>query len=478
MESKKKLDSKMKLLDLNLGQLQDDILEFINKIRAYPNNYLELLRKENPKPNEEMINLLKFLFQIKNKKIPLFTMNNDICKCSEDILNYIIIYDEGKNQLNFLYNNKRSYSLKSRLIRVGKKNVDNEEFIIFEKIKPNSIILDLLLNDPNMYKLFDPKFTLIGISCGILPSDRLCTIIDIVEDEKIFDSFRKENHHNYSKYSFTTYIHNPQISVYYDSNELDNNIIKNKKYKNISFSSGKKIPSTNKGGIVQTLKIDFNRNLFKNIEKNNNNKNSNNISINKENKNQYKKNEKMMKSISRENHSPSFNKKIMNSPDYNINSTQYKTLSYKSEIPYYNKTFGLINSRNKSYSNMRITHPIYCDSNLYNSNNDKKYKLNTSKSYYNYYLNKMNLSPNKNIYEQNESNNFNTNYNLNRFNQNYLNNNQYSTKTIFSQKASNEPADITYSRSFIPDIDGKYINVLTRNTKFKDGCKLIEYDTS
>ena len=69
-------------------------------------------------------------------------------------------------------------------------------------------------------------------------------------------------------------------------------------------------------------------------------------------------------------------------------------------------------------------------------------------------------------------------YNLNRFNQNYLNNNQYSTKTIFSQKASNEPADITYSRSFIPDIDGKYINVLTRNTKFKDGCKLIEYDTS
>ncbi len=477
MESKKKLDSKMQLLHLNIGQLQEDILEFINNIRANPNNYLELLRKENPKPNEEMNNLLKFLYKIKNQKIPSLTMNNDICKCSEDILNYIIIYDEGKNQLNFLYNNKRSYSLQSRLIRVGKKNVDNEEFIIFEKNKPNSIILDLLLNDPNMNKLFDPKFTLIGISCGILPSDRLCTIIDIVEDEKLFDSFRKNNHHCYNKSTFTSYIHNPQIAVYYDSNELDNTI-QSKKYKNISFSSGKKIP-LNKGGIVRTLKIDFNRNLFNSYEKNNNiKKNNKNISINRDNKNEFKQNEKTIKSNPRENYSPSFNIKNMNSPDYDINTTQYKTSSYKSEIPFYNKTFGLMNSRNKSYSNIRIKHPIYYDSNLENINNNKRYKLNTSKSYYNYNLNKMNLSPNKNFYEQNQSNNFNNNYNLNTFNQNNINNNLYSIKTIFSNNTCNEPADVTYYRSYIPDIDGKYINVLTRNTKFKDGCKLIEYDTS
>ena len=135
MESKNKLDSKMQLLHLNLGQLQEDILKFINNIRAQPNNYFELLRKENPKPNEEMNNLLKFLYKIKKEKIPPFTMNNDICKCSDDILNYIIIYDEGKNKLHFLYNNKSNYSLKTRLIRVGKKNVDNEEFIIFEKKK-------------------------------------------------------------------------------------------------------------------------------------------------------------------------------------------------------------------------------------------------------------------------------------------------------------------------------------------------------
>ena len=64
-----------------------------------------------------------------------------------------------------------------------------------------------------MNKLFDTKFTLIGISCGILPSDRLCTIIDIVEEEKIFDSFRKNNHY-YNKYSITTYIHNPKFAVY------------------------------------------------------------------------------------------------------------------------------------------------------------------------------------------------------------------------------------------------------------------------
>ena len=476
MESKNKLDSKMQLLHLNLGQLQEDILKFINNIRAQPNNYFELLRKENPKPNEEMNNLLKFLYKIKKEKIPPFTMNNDICKCSDDILNYIIIYDEGKNKLHFLYNNKSNYSLKTRLIRVGKKNVDNEEFIIFEKKNPKSIILDLLLNDPNMNKLFDPKFTLIGISCGILPSDRLCTIIDIVEEEKIFDSFRKNNHY-YNKYSIITYIHNPKFAVYYDSNELDNNDI-NKKYKYISFSSGKKIPSFNKGGNVQALKIDFNRNLFQNNQKNNIEKKINDKnSMNTDNKNEYILNEKTIKSNQKENYSPSFFKGNNNSPDYNINTTQYKTATYKSDIPYFNRKLGLMNSRNKSYTNVRITHPIYNDSNLYNINNNKKYKLNTSKSYYNSYFNKINLIPNNCNYNLDKSNNFNNTYNSNTFNQNNLNN-QYLINTIFPKNNCNEPADVTYYRSIIPDIDGKYINVLTRNTKFKDGCKLIEYDTS
>ena len=54
---------------------------------------------------------------------------------------------------------------------------------------------------------------------------------------------------------------------------------------------------------------------------------------------------------------------------------------------------------------------------------------------------------------------------------------QNSAKSIFSRKCGEE-ADVTYYRSFIPDIDGKYINVLTRNTQFKDGCKLIEYETN
>ena len=49
-------------------------------------------------------------------------------------------------------------------------------------------------------------------------------------------------------------------------------------------------------------------------------------------------------------------------------------------------------------------------------------------------------------------------------------------KSLFNKNLDQEK-NITYTRSIIPDIDGTFINVLTRNTQFKDGSKLIEYDT-
>ena len=183
MELKNKIDSKKKLLHLNVGQLQKDILKYINNLRAQSINFIEIIKRENPNPSKELLELIKYLYSLNNQKIPPFKLDNDICKCTEDILSYIILYDEGKNEINFGPNNKEKYSLDRRLERIGKKQVDNQEFIIYGINNPKNIINNIILNDPNMIKLFQFKYTLIGISCGILPSDRLCTIIDIVEEE-------------------------------------------------------------------------------------------------------------------------------------------------------------------------------------------------------------------------------------------------------------------------------------------------------
>ena len=136
MELKNKIDSKKKLLYLNVGQLQKDILNYINNIRANPITYYESLKREYPFPSLEIYNLLKFIYSLKNIKLPPLKLDNDICKCSEDILSYIILYDEGKDEINFGPNDKENYSLKRRLERIGKINVDNEEYIIFGMDNP------------------------------------------------------------------------------------------------------------------------------------------------------------------------------------------------------------------------------------------------------------------------------------------------------------------------------------------------------
>ena len=462
MELKKKEGTSNKILFTNIGKLQDNLLKLINNIREKPGDYLENLRKENPEPSDQMNLLLKFLYSIKNKKFPPIKKNNDVCKCSEDILSYIILYDEGKNEINFGNNDKSNYTLKRRLERIGIKKVENQEFIIFGFDEPNSIILDLLLNDPNKEKLFDPKLILGGITCGILPSDRLCTIIDIVEEEKIiFDSFRKKN--IYSTHT-TDYIHNPKIDFFYDSNELENNENK-RKFKNFSFSSEKKIPSAYiRGGKVKTLNINF-QSLAKPLLYSNQRKNQNTNIENIMNKNELERKEKPINTfLTKTNDFYKSNNTSNNYIGYKSSTYKYQINPNNNRTPYSNKTFNLLGKRNYSSSNIRSPNPIYYDTyscNLNNNNNlfSKNICSNCG----------ANLSNNYRKYNMiSDSNNME-----NRKTLKYQN----SAKSIFSRNCGEE-ADVTYYRSFIPDIDGKYINVLTRNTQFKDGCKLIEYETN
>jgi hypothetical protein len=433
MELKNKIDSKKKLLYLNVGQLQKDILNYINNIRANPITYYESLKREYPFPSLEIYNLLKFIYSLKNIKLPPLKLDNDICKCSEDILSYIILYDEGKDEINFGPNDKENYSLKRRLERIGKINVDNEEYIIFGMDNPKSIIKDLLLNDPNMEKLLDNKFTLVGISCGILPSDRLCTIIDIVEEEKFFDSFRKKGYYNI--YEKGINLKDNFSKMNYHNNNINNNIY-SRRTKNKSFSSGR-IIYDNKNGNIKSINNNNNNNFpLENYYSNNPHYE---LSINSINKKVQEENPMITFSTQTEN---TYKSDIYNNDNvYKIQNNEYKVNINKNGIPYLNKNSKLLHQRNLSYSNIRIPHL-------------KKYNKNYSTS---------NINNSNNL--KNKNNNFNYNLKL-----------QSSVKSLFNKNIDQEK-NITYTRSIIPDIDGTFINVLTRNTQFKDGSKLIEYDT-
>ena len=499
MELKNKIDSKKKLLHLNVGQLQKDILKYINNLRAQPNNFLEIIKRENPNPSKELLELINYLYSLNNQKIPPFKLDNDICKCTEDILSYIILYDEGKNEINFGPNNKEKFSLNRRLERIGKKQVENEEFIIYGINNPKNIINNILLNEPNMIKLFQFKYTLIGISCGILPSDRLCTIIDIVEEEKLFDSFKKYNNYNIEN------IPNPNMNnnnnyytnyKTYNNNYNPNNNLYNRKNKNMSFSTGKKIPSNNNiNGTIQRININYKNNYSneKNYHNNINNYNSsennyhNNINNynsseknyqNNNNNNKYKiylnnqelnQEEKPIITVSSQTNNTEKSEYNINndySKNYNSNYTrpkipisQFKSHINKIGIPYSNKSLAS-HKRNFSYTNIKLPNPICEKNNCINIiKNDSNNNIN----------NNINYNINHNI------NNLNNNYNINiPINKDNLKS-QSSMKSLFKRE---EVPNVTYTTSIIPDIDGTYINVLTKNTKFKDGSKLIEYDTN
>ena len=482
MELKNKIDSKKKLLHLNIGQLQKDILKYINNLRAQPNNFLEIIKRENPNPSKELLELIKYLYSLNNQKIPPFKLDNDICKCTEDILSYIILYDEGKNEINFGPNNKEKYSLDRRLERIGKKQVDNQEFIIYGINNPKNIINNIILNDPNMIKLFQFKYTLIGISCGILPSDRLCTIIDIVEEEKLFESFKKYNNYNIQKIPNTNMNNNNNYTNYktYDNNYNSNynNHIYNRKNKNMSFSTGKKIPSNyNINGTIQRININYKNNSNeKNYQSMINNYNSSDNNYQNNNNNKYKiylnnqeltQEEKPIITVSSQSNNTvksECNNNNDYSKKYNSNNTrpkipinQYKSHINKIGIPYSNKSLGS-HKRNFSYTNIKLPNPIYEKN---NSNNNIKNDSNNN------IINNISYNINNNI------NNINNNNNIPINKDNLIS--QSSMKSLF--KKTEEP-NVTYTTSIIPDIDGRYINVLTKNTKFKDGSKLIEYDTN
>jgi len=481
MELKNKIDSKKKLLHLNVGQLQKDILKYINNLRAQPINFIEIIKRENPNPSKELLELIKYLYSLNNQKIPPFKLDNDICKCTEDILSYIILYDEGKNEINFGPNNKEKYSLNRRLERIGKKKVDNEEFIIYGLNNPKNIINNILLNNPNMIKLFQFKYTLIGISCGILPSDRLCTIIDIVEEEKLFESYKKYSNYNIENISNPNMNNNNNYINYktYNNNYNINynNNISNGKKKNMSYSTGRKIPNNNINGTIQRININnkINYSNEKNYYQNNiNNYNQLENSYHNYNNNKYKiyinnneliQEEKPIITVSSQsNNTIKSECNITNdysNKNYNNNYTrpkipisQFKSHINKNGIPYSNKSLGS-HKRNFSYTNIKVSNPNY-------EKNDS--------------INNIQNDSNNNI-------NYNINNNINNINNNInLNNNPINKENLKSQSSMKslfkriEEPNVTYTTSIIPDIDGSYINVLTKNTKFKDGSKLIEYD--
>ena len=164
----KKLEKIQKLINESDSEDQNTIL-----IKSIPFTYNDL--------NMNLQNSIEFLKE--QKPLEGLTYNESISNGCNDLLNVLMMHDGfNENELN----NPR-YSLLNRMHSNGIPFGEIYELIDYGMFDPEFIVINFILGDDDDNKIdrsiiFNPQLKTVGIASGILPSDKVCTVIDFAED--------------------------------------------------------------------------------------------------------------------------------------------------------------------------------------------------------------------------------------------------------------------------------------------------------
>jgi hypothetical protein len=152
--------------------------DILNSIKSKETNYLFLenaafLYDDLLGSLEDSIKFLK-----SQKKLPGFKRHWSITDSCERLL-YEYVYDQ-----NYKNNNN---TFEKRIKEYGQPYGENYEIINYDLFDPEFIVINLILGDGDRNKferkvIFNPNLQYIGISSGILPPNKVCTIINCCEE--------------------------------------------------------------------------------------------------------------------------------------------------------------------------------------------------------------------------------------------------------------------------------------------------------
>ena len=209
----------MNKIPTSMIELENEIFNYINQIRTHPEKLTKLLIKEEKNP--QIKNFLESISRFGIGKIPLLKKEPLLQKCAKEMLTTIILHDNGTDIIKFTPQEKENYRLKNRLKRIEQYDKNYHEFIIFGANNPEEIIKKLICNIHYQDKLFDPKMGICGIACDILPSNRICTVIDLVDFFGNNNVFIEENYGNFERINdmknrkkYETRSYNPNSNSY------------------------------------------------------------------------------------------------------------------------------------------------------------------------------------------------------------------------------------------------------------------------
>ena len=152
--------------------------DILNSIKSKQTNYLFLenaafLYDDLLGSLEDSIKFLK-----SQKKLPGFKRHDSITDSCERLL-YEYVYDQ-----NYKNNNN---TFEKRIKEYGHPYGENYEIINYDMFDPEFIVINLILGDGDRSKferklIFNPNIKYIGISSGVIPPNRFCTIINCCEE--------------------------------------------------------------------------------------------------------------------------------------------------------------------------------------------------------------------------------------------------------------------------------------------------------
>lgn len=243
IEIKRKL-----LLELNSNQLTKNILYHINEARSSPKEFSHHLIIENNEDNK--LNHLYTFFKFYSKEVPPLILDKNLEICSKDLLQHLISIDNGSPVFNYSEENKMRNSLRIRLKRLNLIPTYYAHFLIIGAQNSIDAIINLLLNVDHRNKILSPEMHYIGIASGLLPSENLCIIIDIVNSIKMNNNFNirpvKYSFYNYN--DDEDYENKCDYSFYedYNKNGNMNNYTNNKRYFYQNYSCNNMKPKAGK----------------------------------------------------------------------------------------------------------------------------------------------------------------------------------------------------------------------------------------
>ena len=290
----------------NYSQLEQDIRILINFLRTNPIDFCNnLIQKNKYRQNQDQIEIINFIEDISRKQtLSEYIEIPELSSAARYLLDSISHHYAKFQNLNLKELDPKSLNLRYRLSNYGERTGRIFETVLFKMDNPEDIVNNILREEKGRNMLLNYKMKYIGIACDMLPSNFMCTVIDIVQD---FIPYREKQNLNNINNVINNNNNNTINNNFYNKNLQNMQNIQNNKYNNNTynnFNSGNiknkyfynqskseyisLINNLNNKNSKENLKLNINNpeNKSKEIEININNNNANNNKENNEIKNQ------------------------------------------------------------------------------------------------------------------------------------------------------------------------------------------------